>query len=319
MKFDKNFKISLGTKNLKFHIRTRIKQLLVDVKNEKLSYFVDGMINSTRKWSYSRSQKLDQSNGQTSISDYSEYSDFCGVASKSDSIFRKFRSCSEYQVILEHMSREQGKSYLNEIVKDNLFENQVIRQLSSDEIGKPIKFRYKGIGRVSPTQLRYTKVMSDLLKAFGDLSDFRIVEVGIGYGGQASQITNMYKIANYTLVDLPTVLNLATKYLKLRSPHGPFSLGGESGSNNSLFDLFISNYAFSELKREIQDSYFENFVKNAKRGYVIYNPITPTEWGSMTATEFASKIPGAEIFEEIPNTGAGNVLVLWGHKREGSN
>jgi hypothetical protein len=34
---------------------------------------------------------------------------------------------------------------------------------------------------------------------------------------------------------------------------------------------------------------------------------------SMTAKELISRVPGSEIFEEIPLTFPGNVLVVWGH------
>jgi len=36
-------------------------------------------------------------------------------------------------------------------------------------------------------------------------------------------------------------------------------------------DLVISNYAYSELNLDLQNAYYENVIKNAKRVYMILN------------------------------------------------
>ena len=36
-------------------------------------------------------------------------------------------------------------------------------------------------------------------------------------------------------------------------------------------DLLISNYAYSELNEELQDVYYNNLIKNAKKVYMILN------------------------------------------------
>jgi hypothetical protein len=294
-----------------FHPRSNFKRITKRIGEEKLYYFSDGIRNHLRKWSFHKSVISESKLGATSISDYSEYSEFCELASQDKELFSKFRSCIEYQEILEHVTRSLGNLYLNEI-KNNSGSISKVIELASDDIGKPIKFNYQGVGRVSPTQLRYYKVLLDLQKYFGRLDGYKVVEVGIGYGGQSSQICKEFKVSNYTLIDLPSVLKLARNYLDLRAPNSPISYGH---FNHGEVDLFISNYAFSELRRDIQNDYFEKYVSKARRGYVTYNHITPEDWGSFTAVEFANKIKGSEIIAEEPNTGKGNVIVLWGHKQ----
>ena len=266
-----------------------------------------------RKWSFTESSVSGGVSGVTSLSDYSQYSDFCELASQDEKIFSKFRSCIEYQEILEHVTRRLGDSYLNEI-RRNGASTQKIKELTSDDIGKPFKFNYQGIGRLSPTQLRYYKVLFDLENYFGKLNSYKVVEVGIGYGGQASQICKEHDVASYTLVDLPSTLKLARKYLDIRAPKSPIMYGYDSQKIALEVDLFISNYAFSELRRDIQEEYFDKFVVNSRRGYVTYNHITPKDWGSYSAIEFAEKIKGSEIIAEEPNSFEGNVIVVWGHK-----
>ncbi len=298
---------------MRYNPRSKLKRIAKSLAEEKLHYFSDGARNYSRKWHFVKTDSSGTNTGSTSLSDYSEYSDFCELASQDNQVFSKFRSCIEYQEILEHVTRSLGKSYLNEIRKYGA-NNSKILELASDDIGKPFKYYYQGIGKLSPTHLRYYKVLLDLESHFGVLDGFNIVEVGIGYGGQASQICREYSVSNYTLIDLPPVLKLAKKYLDIRSPESPLNYGKDSHKKDVDVDLFISNYAFSELRRDIQDEYFDQFILNSRRGYVTYNHITPQEWGSYSAVEFAEKIVGSEIIAEEPNSFDGNVIVLWGHK-----
>ena len=43
------------------------------------------------------------------------------------------------------------------------------------------------------------------------------------------------------------------------------------------YDLVISNYAFTELPREIQTVYYEKIISKSAKGYITYNDITPEE------------------------------------------
>jgi len=67
-------------------------------------------------------------------------------------------------------------------------------------------------------------------------------------------------------------------------------------------DLLVSNYAFTELPRSIQDVYFRKVVSRSKRGYITYNEITPPEFRSYKAPELVEMIPGAHVLKEEPLT-----------------
>lgn len=233
------------------------------------------------------------------------------MAANDEKIFKKFKSNRKYREILQHVTRQQGREYTYELNKDPWIMS-ILPKLISDEVGMPFRYTYPGLGRISSTDLRYAKVVSDLRSLFGPLDNYRIAEIGCGYGGQAIAISKVFNILDYALYDLQPALQLAMKYIKtvsdfqnVRSENLEF-LSGKS-------DLLISNYAFSELSREVQEEYFTKVIQGSSRGYVIYNQITPLSYNSLTAIEFAARIPGAEILHEEPLTASLNVLVVWGH------
>ena len=79
--------------------------------------------------------------------------------------------------------------------------------------GGGVIYDYSPIGKISPSTLRYIKVLSDLILYFGNLDNLRICEVGVGYGGQARIINSIFTPHSYDFVDLNAVLLLAQKYL----------------------------------------------------------------------------------------------------------
>ena len=162
-----------------------IGKLLFAGQFKSFTFFLDWIQNSYNSWSFSESPPSSLSQGnRTSISDDSLYSHFCKVASESEEVFSKFRSCRQYQEILEHVTYDLGKAYLAETLK-NGFTIAEVKQLVEENIGRPPRFNYIGIGKVSPTQLRYAKVLGEIELLFGDLDGFNVVEIGVGYGGQA--------------------------------------------------------------------------------------------------------------------------------------
>ena len=284
----------------------QFKVLLVDGPKGN----VDDIKNFSQLWSLDGVAIADQG-GSSSISDTAGYNSICKLASTDDEFFRKFKSNREYREILQHVTRNQGKEYLAELKKDSWIMSH-LPALLDDKVGMPFRYTYPRLGRVSPTDLRYARVLSDLYYLFGPLENFKIAEIGSGYGGQALAITKIFRVSSYTFYDLPSAAELALKYIRNSSDFQRCYLGGIDKVPEN-FDLVISNYAFSELRLEIQENYFSRVIQSSARGYIIYNHISPPSFNSLTAKEFAARIPGAEIFQEIPLTSPANVLIVWGH------
>ncbi|WP_256325593.1 putative sugar O-methyltransferase, partial [Helicobacter sp. CLO-3] len=174
--------------------------------------------------------------------------------------------------------------------------------------------RYFGVGKISPSTLRYIKVLSDLMLHFGDLNNLKICEIGVGYGGQARIIMSKFNVQSYTFVDLQSALDLSKKYLSCYEDLNQEKLlfANLDALNTSDYDLVISNYAFSELSKDIQDLYLEKIINNATHGYITYNDISGPSLGSYKIENYKDIIhKNIQILEEKPLTHPLNRIVVW--------
>jgi len=279
--------------------------------NRELVVFSDRLRNRYRLWNLPESHKLASDNPE-SLSELDGYLTICQLASQEEKYFRKFRSCGSYRAILENVDAQSGRA----IVETFQHYGKDVKKFSKlwhNEIGNPYKYHLKGLGYVSPTELRYSKIIVELEILFGNLDQYSISEIGVGFGGQGGQILANFKVKNYEFIDLPEPLALVKRYLSEIQQLDKAIFSSPTELEAGTRDLIISNYAFSELNRELQEYYFEKIISKSKRGFVIYNHITPENYGTMKAEDFASRISGSEIFEEIPLSYPGNVLVAWGH------
>src|ERR1017187_4772236 len=133
-----------------------------------------------------------------SESDQGLYAAFVQRAVRHNKVFENFKRHPSYQAILEHVTKEDGKKYL-EIIRAQSPQllNLMEKFKENDLIGNPIKHSYPQIGKISPTTLRYIKVTSDLQRYFKDNIGEKIVEVGVGYGGQLLINDSVFKIQEY--------------------------------------------------------------------------------------------------------------------------
>jgi putative sugar O-methyltransferase len=247
----------------------------------------------------------------------SSYSEVCRWALLDDFIFSNFKKHPRYRAILEHVSADLGKQYIEEILKNkNLNIIQDREKLSQNDIyGNPKLFDFADYGIYSPTTLRYAKIISDIIEIFKFSNKNRpisIVEIGVGYGGQCLLLDSFLDIHSYTLVDISPALNLAKSYLErfILQCELKFLSLNEISSLES--DLIISNYAFSELNRELQNAYINKIILNAKNGYITYNHITGKQFRTYTADEFIDILPFHALKRnENPLSYPGNVIITW--------
>lgn len=247
-----------------------------------------------------------------SLSEDHPYAAFCAKAAADAETFAHFRRNPVYNEILEHTTEAQGNEYLRLFSRDAEVTAAIDRFRPNDHVGDPETFEFPQVGRMSPSTLRYIKVLADLKAHFGSLDGLDVAEIGVGYGGQCRVIHGFFRPASYTLVDIQPALDLAGRYL------GNFRI--ESPVNRTLmddlpvrdYDLVISNYAFTELPRSIQDIYLEKVILKSKRGYITYNEITPPSYRSYKAQELVRMIAGARTVPEEPLSHPGNCIIVWG-------
>ena len=124
----------------------------------------------------------------TSISDYTAFKQACLTAD-----LNTFKQHPDIVPIFEHTSAEQGEAYL-QVIRERypLLLAALPRLVVNDEIGGANRcITLKDGPSVSPSTLRYVKVLGDLIYA-GLASGDAIVEIGGGYGGQALVIRIRY-------------------------------------------------------------------------------------------------------------------------------
>ncbi|EFB41784.1 MULTISPECIES: putative sugar O-methyltransferase [Parachlamydia] len=256
------------------------------------------------------------SENPTSVTDTSSYRDFCYLAATDDEVFQSFKREPVYRGVLEHVSYELGIEYLKIIQEryPDLLLNWD-KFSTNDLIGSPIVCYYPELGNVSPSTLRYVKILGEIRSLFGDLSNKKIIEIGGGYGGQCKIISDQFAFNEYVIVDLPEPLQLTKKYLSnLGVNH--VRLVPPTEIQEEECDLFISNYAFSECQRSMQAEYLEKYILKSSAGYMIHNNyreiMEPKSFSIMEIyTQLKMKGYKVRFYPEEPCTANRNILITW--------
>jgi hypothetical protein len=244
--------------------------------------------------------------------DNGDYSSFCLYAANNPQIFSKFRQSPTYRKVVETTNYWKGYEFLQEIIThlpSMVDRFDLFRE--NDSLGGAEVFDYAGVGFFSPITLRYLKTLADLEMLFGSLDGLDIIEIGCGFGGQCNLILNAFKPRSFTLVDIDEVLPLIEKFLRPLKKMDRVKLATlDRLSTLESYDLIISNYAYTELSRDIQDAYYDKVLARSKRGYITYN----YNHVSHSKEVLLSRISSPSILEEKPRTSAGNCIIVWGAK-----
>jgi hypothetical protein len=174
-------------------------------------------------------------------------------------------------------------------------------------------------------------VLCDLISLFPEFMKYRsFIEIGVGYGGQARLISEFAEkvdsaILTYTLVDLLPVIHLARLYLEHFTLKPSLVYETKSTLQRlDKWDLAISNYAFSEFSRKLQEEYLDTVFKKASAGYLTMNTGLSNSQGCggtscLTAWELLKSLPNAVLCREEPMTGANNYIIVSGAHNVESN
>jgi putative sugar O-methyltransferase len=242
-----------------------------------------------------------------------DYLDVCRMGSLDSKVFANFRRNPAYTTILEHVSEEQGREYLSLLSATGRANRNIEEATKNDTIGNPATMRLDSGLTISPTTLRYLKVADDVEGLFGSLDGADVIEIGVGYGGQCRILDSLFQIKSYTLVDLKPVLNLAGEFLSKFPLRCTLRFLTMNELSPQHYDLALSNYAYTELSREVQEIYFAKALKLSQRGYITYNSIAPAEFRQLTSDELCSRL-GAKKLPEEPLTHPKNCIIVWGSK-----
>jgi hypothetical protein len=234
----------------------------------------------------------------------------CKRAAQDDNFFNNFKQDAAYRHVLEHVSKEEAEIYLK-LIKIN-FDEELVEVKKNDQFGNPDIYNFEKVGSMSPTTARYLKNTSDIISKFG--KDIKcIVEIGGGYGGLSVVMHPFLRYESYLLIDQYEANLLSKKYLNnFQYPthcNHTDEIDLDDGHN---FDLLISNYAFSECDRDIQNHYIEKFVRNSNKFYMIFNDFGPS---NIHHQEFCEILSDQFDIEIEPDHAGSTPKVLYGVKR----
>ncbi|MGR3177768.1 MAG: putative sugar O-methyltransferase [Candidatus Anammoxibacter sp.] len=251
---------------------------------------------------------------RTSASDKNSYTSVCLKAAEDETVFANFRRNRAYRLILGNDPYGIGKEHLNVILSQNPELIEIFPKFrESDQFGNPLVGDYGKYGKFSPTTLRYIKTLGDLKSLFGSLDGKNIIEIGGGYGGQCKIISDLFSFKSYTIVDLNPVLKLTRKYLDCFNVNNVHCLAPENLGTNENYDLVISNYAFTELTRETQQSYIEQILLRSTQGYIAMNDFFYSLLFSRqySREELLKTIKNSLLINEVPLTFPKNSTLIW--------
>ncbi len=258
----------------------------------------------------------------SSASDNGEYPDFCGRAARDKSLFLKFRSHPIYKQVLEHFTKDFGLECLDflESTSPFLLEN-LNTYKNNDLVCGADTYKFGKYGILSPSTLRYIANLAQITQVFPDLTDMNIVEIGCGYGGLCKIIQDSFGVKSYTIIDLPQVLELTEVYLA--------SFGDKYTNKTNLldfdkldktipikvFDLCISNCAFTECIPSIQDIYLKKIIKNSNKGFIIYNLRLESYHPAvlLEKIKYLHNTKNIGVIQEKPLTCKTNFILVWGY------
>ena len=259
--------------------------------------------------------QMDES--QLSDSQLTKYEGILEKAVHSNFHLKKFRKNFYYRQIVETVTPDLGFEYIKRINDlDPNFLKRSDTQKYFDNIGNPLTYKYPGVGRVSPTTLRYLAVALELKVLFGNLNNRIIGEIGVGYGGQIKTLDTMYELKKYYAFDLFLAQSLTKKYLSRFTNKSEIIYPDiDSWNNGTKIDLVISNYAFSELPRETQFLYLDQVILYSKNGYMTMNTgrgnLSGRKRNQLDLDKLLKKIPNSRIIEEVPRTNVDNYIIIW--------
>lgn len=275
---------------------------------------------------------------KTSVSDNGAFPEFCYMASKHDEIFQNFKVNPIYcQILPGRLDGYQvplGAEFIKIFLSNPDFNIENInweKVLKHDSVGNPEMVTYginssksrSGRGTITCSQLtpRYIKVVSDIYSLFDVAKIKTISEIGVGYAGQCNVLMNLLPVEQYNLVDLPEVLSLAERCLtEIGQTDNIRYIDGTHLYHDITSDLLISEFAFSELIRRVQDVYLEKIILKSKAGYITWNDgIYKKVWNTdgYSLKEILSIIPGARAVQIPPKMYQGDqetCTILWGTK-----
>jgi hypothetical protein len=195
----------------------------------------------------------------------------CERITNSDELFNTFKQNHIFRHVIGNdlLSKETADILYKNIENDLNILNKISIYKTNDIYGSPNLYEYPLTGMISPGTLYFLNILQSLQFHFGDISNFDIVEIGSGYGGQAKIILD-HDVKSYSMIDVSSTLNLCHKYLSAFNYNNTNYYDANSIPDNK-YDLVISNWCLSEFDETGILNYIETVIRHCNNGYFLMN------------------------------------------------
>ena len=135
--------------------------------------------------------------------------------------------------------------------------------------------------------------------------------------GQAIILDRLLEIESYTFYDLWQVNLLIKRFIEDSNFSAKYTISTikeDSFNVRDSWDFCISNYAFSEMPKALQEIYINRVLNKTKKGYCLMNSGLSGEYGNIknhTQKELLDILRNSYIQNEFPLTYKNNYLLTW--------
>lgn len=249
----------------------------------------------------------------TSEESIQRYNEALHKAATEDEAFKSFRRAPGVREIVEGVPDVVGKGYFAKLVDELSLDTLITmweRATKNDLYGDPQLVEFNEHHKAASTTMRYLWNVVDMEKRGIKMDHAHIVEIGGGYGGLCRMICEFHDPVSYTIVDLPEALTLAERYLSCFDLHINYVSCFEYEYHDDPITTFISNYALTELTKDIQHGYVNKFMRSAPYGYVTYNSQPRNASNQYSLADLKTMAPGmSETYNENVKRSECQVLI----------
>lgn len=206
-----------------------------------------------------------------SVSGTMDWPRACAALASGTWTSKNFRRTHAVRQVVETLGPVDGRHFAKWIRHNAPEYLRDKRVAAIDAWGDPIRWSGACLGTphpFSPTTLRFL-AHALWLKREGFIKEGgTVVEIGVGFGGLAA-MNAIVSRATTIMIDLPPVIDAAMLQMNELGLGKFASIDHAKAADHDVF--FISNYAFTELSRDMQDTYADQFIRHAHRGVILSN------------------------------------------------
>ena len=246
---------------------THMKRSFIDRIHDRLWTITGDWLDIKRPLSSVESVTADDG----SISGTMDWPRACTALVSGEWTSKNFRRLHAVRQVVETLGPVDGRHF-GRWIRNNASSYLTDQRVAAvDTWGDPIRWPAACLGTprsFSPTTLRFLAHALWLKKKGLVKEGGTVVEIGVGFGGLAA-MNAIVSNATTIMIDLPPVAEASM--LQMRELGlGDFASNDHSKAKSSDV-CFISNYAFTELSRDLQDEYADQFIRHADRGVILSN------------------------------------------------